>query len=330
MKISRYFCLTAIIFAAFINKATGQSTDSEWDVMKLFEYSNAGAIVSEYGADNVTTDFEYGFEGIIIGMSLVIYPETRNEISLNKGEGESEFSSISLREPNSQWKTPKNIKVGTTLEDLKKINGEDFKIYHFELDYGGTIETWNGGNLEDAGIYVMLYPNNNSAYNNVIYELANEISSADTLLKNLDVRVTYVSFSREILMTADSSLINKEGFSRKKHADLPSWWEQPYSKYMMNDPRLLEEDELVEYIGGYDPERGEVFFINSTEIVFPNNQVKVEQTGTIINKTLMSGEFTINITWDDNLTTGAYSEGNIYLFKNNELVEQSPLIITSW
>ena len=116
-------------------------------------------------------------------------------------------------------------------------------------------------------------------------------------------------------------------FTIKKYKDLPSWYDLVERSYMFNDDRIIESD-LVEYVGGYIPNKGEIFFVNNSEVIFSENQIKIEKTGTVIAKTLTSGKYTIKIIWDTELNTGAYSEGEIHLYINNSSVSNSPLIIS--
>ena len=89
-------------------------------------------------------------------------------------------------------------------------------------------------------------------------------------------------------------------------------------------------DDFPEIIGGFVPNKGEIFFINGEEVIFPENQIQINRKGSILNKVFKSGQYTIKITWDEKLTTGAYSEGKISLFNNNELVFNSHLIISGF
>ncbi len=72
-----------------------------------------------------------------------------------------------------------------------------------------------------------------------------------------------------------------DSFTIKKYKDLPSWFDQVERTYMLNDDRIIESD-LVEYVGGYVPNKGEIFFINNSEIVFSENQIKIDKTGKVI------------------------------------------------
>jgi len=123
--------------------------------------------------------------------------------------------------------------------------------------------------------------------------------------------------------------INVETFTIKSNKDLPSWFDQVERTYMLNDDRIIEI-EIVEFIGGYVPNEGEIFFINNTEVIFPENEIIIDKKGSVITKILSSGKYIIKIIWDTELTTGAYSEGKIYLYIDNVSVFSSPLIISGW
>ncbi len=120
-----------------------------------------------------------------------------------------------------------------------------------------------------------------------------------------------------------------KSFTIKKNKDLPAWFEQVERTYMLNDDRIIEM-ELIEYIGGYVPNKGELFFINNSEVIFPENQISINKKGTVVTKTLTSGQYSIQMIWDTELTIGAYSEGKIIFFNDKVSVFNSPLIISGW
>ena len=134
---------------------------------------------------------------------------------------------------------------------------------------------------------------------------------------------------KKIPTTSEAAPTQNKGFTIKKNKDLPSWFEKVDRTYMLNDDRILESDQ-IEYIGGYVPNKGEIFFIDNREVVFLENQIIINKIKSIVTKTLTSGEYTIKINWDTELTTGAYSEGKINLYKNNLSIFNSLLIISGW
>jgi|GEM_PF-4544029 len=143
----------------------------------------------------------------------------------------------------------------------------------------------------------------------------------------------YLLIAATILLTSGIANAQKakdaKSFTIKKYKDLPSWFEQVEITYMLNDDRITDL-EFIEFIGGYVPNKGEIFFINNSEVIFPENQISFNEKGTVVTKTLTSGQYSIQMIWDTELTTGAYSEGKIILFNNKVSVFNSPLIISGW
>lgn len=134
---------------------------------------------------------------------------------------------------------------------------------------------------------------------------------------------------KKISTTTEPPSNSKEGFTIKKYDELPSWFEKTDITYMLNDDRIVEP-EIVEIIGGYVPNIGTIFFIDNIEVVFAENQSKIDVAGPVITETLTSGPYIIEITWDERWDAGAYSEGKIRLFKNHVSVFNSPVIISGW
>lgn len=134
---------------------------------------------------------------------------------------------------------------------------------------------------------------------------------------------------KSITTNSDISSNKEKSFTIKKNKDLPSWFEKADRTYMLNDDRTVENDQ-IEFIGGNIPNKGEIFFIDNKEVVFSENQIKIDQVKTVITKTLTSGDYIIKITWDTSLTTGAYSEGTISLYYKNAPSFNSSLIISGW
>ncbi len=56
---------------------------------------------------------------------------------------------ILIRQPSSNWATTEGIKIGTTLDDLVKMNAKPISFSGFGWDYGGNILDFNNGKLTD-------------------------------------------------------------------------------------------------------------------------------------------------------------------------------------
>ena len=52
---------------------------------------------------------------------------------------------ISVAHPNSAWRIDSGIAVGSTLDEVEKLNGGPFKMTGFEWDYPGRTVSWESG-----------------------------------------------------------------------------------------------------------------------------------------------------------------------------------------
>jgi hypothetical protein len=57
---------------------------------------------------------------------------------------------VSIDEDHSEWKLASGVGIGTSLAELRRINGAPFTFSGFDWDYGGTIIDWHGGKLAPA------------------------------------------------------------------------------------------------------------------------------------------------------------------------------------
>jgi hypothetical protein len=98
-----------------------------------------------------------------------------------------------LRGGRSLWQVNPGISLGTSLQDLERMNGRPFKLAGFGWDYSGVVIDWSGGNLDSslAGIKLYLDPGN-SAYESPIYAQVlgdRDYSSALAPMQQLSPRV---------------------------------------------------------------------------------------------------------------------------------------------
>lgn len=111
---------------------------------------NGSDIYKMFGDDNVT-ETEIGLGEGETKKGLLIFPRTKNEVQVlfEGNEKMEKIESIKIRGEGSMWKTDNGIAVGTTLDELVKLNEKDFNFYGFEWDYAGKLANWGGGKLSD-------------------------------------------------------------------------------------------------------------------------------------------------------------------------------------
>lgn len=99
-----------------------------------------------FGEKNIKpVDFPIGEGDVLSGFA--IYPDTENEVLFHISDDKILFKFYG--KPNSKWIMDNGIKIGTTLEEVEKINKKPFKISGFEWDYSGTVSSWEGGSLSN-------------------------------------------------------------------------------------------------------------------------------------------------------------------------------------
>ena len=80
---------------------------------------------------------------------IAVFPGTPNELEIvwdiAAATGNPEF--IRISKENTDWRTVQGVTVGTSLEELERINGRPFSLYGFGWDYSGLANDWKGGQL---------------------------------------------------------------------------------------------------------------------------------------------------------------------------------------
>jgi hypothetical protein len=107
-----------------------------------------------------------------------------------------------LRGSRSQWQLGRGISLGTSLQELERLNGRPFTLAGFGWDYAGVVTDWKGGALDNALAGVKLYldpgpaQHEFAAYSQVLGD--RDYSSALPPMQQLTPRVTqiYVDFDR--------------------------------------------------------------------------------------------------------------------------------------
>lgn len=114
-------------------------------------------------------------EGTVERAYSVLYPDTPNQILITwSNPNRSQIHSIRVEQP-GDWKSKAGIRIGTTYEELVKMNGP-LKFYGFGWDYSGAVD-WDNGKFADTDIRVFLAPKNtppNKFYGDGVIEASEE------------------------------------------------------------------------------------------------------------------------------------------------------------
>ncbi len=145
-------------------------------------------LVKTFGAANVKNASVYRGEGQSVPGTIVFDkdPKRRMEITWTAAK---KVGDITISGQSSVWHTAEGISLGTTLAELQRLNGKPFKFSGFDWDYGGLIQSWQGGKLETGlkKIWPTLVPGPKDSSEGVSGD--GEFSSDAVLQKNLHITV---------------------------------------------------------------------------------------------------------------------------------------------
>jgi len=113
-------------------------------------------LVEYYGAENVKKDSIHLGEGYYLD-GYKLFPGTSSEASILYPGGKADIRDmqITIDFTATDWVAAQTgVTIGTSLEELVKINGGPFRFYGFEWDYGGAVVDWLDGALEDYRIRI--------------------------------------------------------------------------------------------------------------------------------------------------------------------------------
>ena len=125
-------------------------TDSSWGLItKSTDFAGLQAI---YGASNVKDERICGPECADSIDVTKIYPEKNNEFIVYWRDSlyHKSISFIETYLPDGPYHTDKGLKIGSTFEELLKINGKQIIFSGFDWDYGGSIQDYGMGTLQNS------------------------------------------------------------------------------------------------------------------------------------------------------------------------------------
>jgi hypothetical protein len=129
-------------------------TTTERDLVRLF------------GAANVRrADVDEDEMGPAPG--TIVFPDDatrRLEIFWGNKRSNEEPVMVRVQGKGNRWTLAPGIRIGTTLDELERMNGRPFTLSSFCCEYGGSVASWNGGRLDKlrlahvaAGFDVRIY-----------------------------------------------------------------------------------------------------------------------------------------------------------------------------
>lgn len=149
---SRTHCHSIVICLLSFMVFTNANAELRWvinpqdSVGKIIKTSSERDLIRIYGSTNVIRSEIYIGEGEVV-LGSILYPNTNKQLSIEWKEEFSKPGRISLTQVNSMWRLDNGIAVGSTLDEVEKINGGPFIITGFEWDYPGQTVSWQEGRI---------------------------------------------------------------------------------------------------------------------------------------------------------------------------------------
>jgi len=136
-------------------------TDTSWG--PITKATDFAGLQAAYGASNVVDKRICGPECVDSIDVTIIYPEKNNEIIVYWKDSlyHKSISSLENYMPEGPYHTASRLKIGSTLEDLLKINGKQIIFSGFDWDYGGYIQDYGMGTLQNSPVIFHLGLNEN-------------------------------------------------------------------------------------------------------------------------------------------------------------------------
>ncbi len=149
-------CLSLV--ACNSTKKTASDSSNKFIVENFSEF-NSEELKEHYPDANLEEGVDMFEEGTVEKPYSILYPGTPNELHITwNDQARTRVDEIRFSQ-NGDWKSKTGIKVGTTYDDLNKINGKAISFYGFGWDYSGAV-VWNDGKLENSKLRVFISPEN--------------------------------------------------------------------------------------------------------------------------------------------------------------------------
>jgi hypothetical protein len=127
-------------------------------------------LIARYGASNVHRESFYLAEGEFVN-GTVLFPGNQDHMRRLQitWQDTIAYARPAMRNVDadpSEWTVVPGIRIGTSLAELEEMNGRPFTLLGFGWDYGGTVNSWEGGRLDSllgpdrarARVIIRLYP----------------------------------------------------------------------------------------------------------------------------------------------------------------------------
>lgn len=140
-------------------KSTKEGTTRATDYFQVENLAqlNVEEIKQNFSDAQIREDVGMFEEGTIERPYLILYPDSVDEIQITWEDSRRKKIHDIRFTGEGKWHSSQGIKIGTSYEELNKINGRPISFYGFGWDYSGAV-MWNDGALENTKLRVFLAP----------------------------------------------------------------------------------------------------------------------------------------------------------------------------
>jgi hypothetical protein len=144
-----------------------------------------------YGASNVEP-MDYELPGGVTVAGYRLFSGTKNEveIGLPDEDGYLEGMEFRISKDGSDWHLAgTDVRVGDRLTEVRHVNGRAFNIYAHNMEGGGQVNSWEGGELSGTGLEF----DTSTHGKNYQYDEEMEVSSDTDAVKKSDPKVSVIT-----------------------------------------------------------------------------------------------------------------------------------------
>ena len=131
-------------------------TDSSWGAIN--DRTDFAGLQKIFGTENVKDERICGAECVDSVDVTIIYPGDRKEIVVywQDTNYHKDIAFLQSGMYDAPYHTASGLKIGSSLADLLRINGQKINFSGFGWDYGGYIQSYNNGTMEKSPVQFRL------------------------------------------------------------------------------------------------------------------------------------------------------------------------------
>ena len=186
-------------------------------VGEITRTSSEADLIKIYGKENLKrTSIPLG-EGMEIE-GTILFPHTNKELTIQWKDNFSQPNIITISTNQTVWKTSSGITIGTTLNEVEKINEDTFKLTGFEWDYPGRTVSWEKGALSTA-LQIDFESDVSLPWKEYEQVMGSDSFSSDNqIMRKLNLKVTHIHIRWDIDRNNDVCDKNRHRYTNAQEA----------------------------------------------------------------------------------------------------------------